>query len=176
MIARAACVACALAGSAGLSQYPAFTDAYVQNLTGRIDELGAVIADFDASAARADLTRAQALAQMTGTQFLDLRQADMRRAFARYEALVEHHAHLSLAAPMERLTMAHRLDDRATLTSTWEQFQPAMPLSGAGAVAAGAGGAAGWTLSALLISLIARPFRRRRSARTDPPLHGGGAR
>jgi len=39
-----------------------------------------VAADFDASAARAGLTREQALAQIAGTDFLEDRRAEMTRA------------------------------------------------------------------------------------------------
>jgi hypothetical protein len=90
MIIRAAALAGGLAGAAGLSQYPAFTQQYTQHLAGRIEALSVVTADFDASAARAGLTRDEALAQMTGTDFLEDRRADMTRAFARLDRLTAH--------------------------------------------------------------------------------------
>ena len=54
-LAVAVCVAIVL------SQFPAFSDQYVQRLGGQVDALTRVAADFDASAEGAGLTRDQAL-------------------------------------------------------------------------------------------------------------------
>ena len=45
-------VAGGLAGAAGLSQYPEFSQQYTQRLAGQVDALGLVVADFEASALR----------------------------------------------------------------------------------------------------------------------------
>ena len=79
MMIRAAALAGGLAGGSGLSYYPEFTQQYTQHLAGRIEALSTVAADFDASAARAGLTREQALAQIAGTDFLEDRRAEMTR-------------------------------------------------------------------------------------------------
>ena len=139
-----------------------------------MDELSVVVADFDASAARSDLSRDAALAQMTGTDFLDDRRADMTRTIIRFETLSDHYAALTGASPMQRLLMPHRMGDTDTLVSTWANFAPAMPLTAAGAVAGGAGFLGGWLAIGAVLSLIAWPFRRRPTPkpRHDPPMQG----
>ena len=57
-LAVAVCLAIAL------SQFPAFSDQYVQRLGGQVDALSRVAAQFDASARAAGLTRDQALAML----------------------------------------------------------------------------------------------------------------
>ncbi|WP_412507056.1 DUF2937 family protein [Roseovarius sp. SYSU LYC5161] len=160
MIIRAAALAGGLAGAAGLSQYPAFTQQYTQHLAGRIEALSAVAVDFDASAARSGLTRDQALAQMTGTDFLEDRRADMTRAFARLDRLTAHYDALQGANPVQRLAMPHRLGDAATLRGTWAISEPGLPLTLAGALAAMAGFLAGAALLPAMLSMLSLPFRR----------------
>ncbi|MEL7345872.1 MAG: DUF2937 family protein, partial [Pseudomonadota bacterium] len=74
-----------LAGAAGMSQFPEYSQQYTQRLAGAVDELSTVVADFDASALASGLTRQEALAQLSGTEFLDRRQADMTRTLTRYD-------------------------------------------------------------------------------------------
>lgn len=171
MILRAITLAGGVAGAAGLSQYPEFSQQYTQNLAGQVTALQVVVADFDASAARSGLSREQALSEMTGTSFLEDRRVDMARTFARYDAIGDHLSALQTATPMARLTMPHRLGDGDTFASTWAQFKPAMPLTSAGMVSAVVGFAGGWAAALAAISLLGWPFRRRRVvARKDPPL------
>lgn len=150
-----------LAGAAGLSQYPEFSQQYTQRLGGQVDALSQVVADFEASALRSGLTRTQAFDQMTGTQFLDDRQADMRRTFTRHVVLTDNLARLRGATPMQRLAMPHRLMDTETLSRTWDDYAPAVPLNAPGVVAAGAGFFGGWTLIAMLLALVGKLVRRR---------------
>lgn len=158
-----------IAGAAGLSQYPEFTQQYIQRLAGQVDALTIVVNDFEASAMRSGLTRTQAFEQMTGTQFLADRQADMRRTFARHAVLSDNLAELREATAMSRLTMPLKLTDLATFESTWADFQPAVPLSGAGIVAAGAGGVAGWGVTLALLAMIASFFKRAPKVATPHP-------
>ena len=153
-----------LAGAGALSQFPEFSQQYLQRLAGQVDALGAVVADFDASAAASGLDRAAALAELSGTGFLDRRQADMRRAIARYDRLSSDLALLRAASPLERLTLPHRFRDAETLEATWADFRPAVPATADGAISAGIGYVAGWGLLAGLAALLSRPFRRRRPA------------
>lgn len=149
-----------LVGGASLSQYPEFAQQYTQRLAGQVDALTIVVTDFEASAMRSGLTRTQAFDQMTGTQFLADRQADMRRTFARHAVLSANLANLREASAMSRLTMPQKLTDVATFQNTWADFQPAVPLTGAGLVAAGTGGVVGWGITAALLALIASFFKR----------------
>lgn len=161
---RVLTIAGGLAGAAGLSQYPEFSQQYTQRLAGQVDALSEVVADFEASALRSGLTRTQAFEQMVGTQFLEDRQADMRRTFTRHAALSDNLEQLRAASAMQRLTMPQRLMDSETLQKTWTDFAPAVPLSASGAVAAGAGFVGGWAVLAALLALLAWPFRRKRVA------------
>lgn len=178
MIVRAVALMGGLAGAAGLSQYPEFTQQYTQHLAGQIKALSAVAADFDASAARSDLTRDEALAQMTGTAFLEDRRADMTRAFGRLYQLTTHHDALKAAGPVERLAMPHRMGDAATLRGTWSGFKPAMPLTLAGALSALVGFVVGAVALRGVFGLVAWPVRRLfarpsakpPTARVEPPV------
>ncbi|WP_300519133.1 DUF2937 family protein [Aliiroseovarius sp.] len=55
-----------LGGAVTLSQFPEYSQQYLQRLAGAVDELSAVVAAFDASAAGFDLTRVEALATGIG--------------------------------------------------------------------------------------------------------------
>lgn len=152
MLRLALALVCAIC----LSQFPAFSDQYVQRLGGQVDALTRVAQDFDASATEAGLTRDQALTDLGGTTFRDLHQADMVRSFARLEHARADLTMLRLADPLERILLPHRLRDPETLTATWEDFRPAVPVTSAGFMAAGIGFLLGW----LLFGLLLLPFRR----------------
>jgi hypothetical protein len=154
-------IAGGLAGGVALSQFPEFSQQYLQRLAGQVDALGAVTADFDASAAKANLTREEALASMQGTDFLGFRQADMRTAFVRYERLNSDLTMLREAGPVERLMLPQRFDDLELLRATWGDYQAAVPATTAGLTTGAVGFGAGWAAIAGLLSLLTRPFRRR---------------
>lgn len=151
-----------VAGAVSLSQFPEFSQQYLQRLAGKVDALSAVANDFDASAAKNGLSRAAALAQLTGSQFNTDHQADLRVTFAEVKTLSDNLATLRAAAPLARLTMPQRLGDSETLQATWADFKPAIPTTPDGAITAGVGYVGGWALVALVWRLIAWPFRRRR--------------
>lgn len=152
-----------VAGAVMLSQFPEFSQQYLQRLAGKVDALTAVVADFDASAAKNGLTREAALAQMTGTPFNLAHQADLRVTFVEAQALAENLATLRAAPPLARLMMPQRLGDAETLRATWADFKPAMPTTADGAITAGIGYGAGWMTVGALWALVRRAFRRRRT-------------
>lgn len=147
----------ALICAAGLSQFPAFSDQYVQRLGGQVDALSRVAAEFDTSAKSAGLTRAEALADLGGSDFRDLHQADMRRTFDRLDHATADLTLLRLASPLERMLLPHRLRDPQTLAATWADFSPAIPVTFAGLAAAGIGFLLGW----LFCGFLALPLRSR---------------
>lgn len=146
----------ALAFAAALSQFPAFSDQYVQRLGGQADALRRVAAEFDAAAARSGLTRQAALDQITGTAFLDSHGEDMARVFPRLARIESDLGLLRAASSLERIALPHRMRDTETLAATWGDFRPALPLTAAGFWATGLGFLLGW----LLAGLLAAPFRR----------------
>ncbi len=162
MVLRMLALAGGVAGAAGLSQFPEFSQQYLQRLAGQVDALSEVTAEFDASAAKAGLSREEALASMSGTAFLGYRQDDMRRAFARQESLTSDLTLLRATGPFERVLLPHRFADRELLEATWTDFQPAMPVTTAGLATAGAGFLGGWLGIGAVLSLVLAPFRRRR--------------
>lgn len=167
MIGKALTLAGGLAGAAACSQYPEFSQQYIQRLAGQVDALSVVVADFDRSAGANGLSRVAALDQLQGTAFLTARKVDMQNAFARFDRLSSNLTFLRLASPVERIAMPHRLADPDTFNATWADFRPAVPLSTAGAVAAGVGFLAGWGVVGLGLSVLLWPFRRRKPARRN---------
>ena len=164
MILRGLSLAGGLAGAIATSQFPEFSQQYVQRLGGAVDALSVVVADFDASAAAADLTRDQALAQMQGTAFLESRQADMRETFVRHTTLQDDLDAMQGAGPFMRAYHAARLTDQQIAQAAWAAYQPAMPLNFAGLAFAGVGFVAGLLILGALLRLFAWPFRRRSTA------------
>ncbi|MBL9056016.1 MAG: DUF2937 family protein, partial [Rhodobacteraceae bacterium] len=107
-----------VAGAASLSQFPEFSQQYLQRLAGQVDALTLVVAEFDATAAANGLTRDAALQEVAGSAFLDDRRDDLTRAFARQSRLADNLTALRAATPLQRLTMPQRLADPETLQAT----------------------------------------------------------
>lgn len=112
-----------------MSQFPEYSQQYVQRLGGAAQELAAVVSDFDATAKSAGKTRDQALQELSGTEFLDGRQGDMRSTISRSAYLNETYAMLKDANAYERLSHINRLTDSTIAQSAWEDFEPAIPLT-----------------------------------------------
>ncbi|WP_291240618.1 DUF2937 family protein [Gemmobacter sp.] len=161
---RVLALAGGIAGAAALSQFPEFSQQYLQRLAGQADALQAVVEDFDRSAARNLLSRDEALAQVQGTPFLEDRRADLTRTFARAERVAGDLALLRAATPLERLMMPQRLAEPETFAATWADFRPAVPVTVDGAITAGIGFLGGWGVVNALLALLMWPFRRRRVA------------
>ncbi len=153
-----------VSGAVALSQFPEFSQQYLQRLAGKVDALSQIAADFDATAAKNGLNREAALAQMTGTRLLVDQQADQRAVLARQAVLADNLATLRAANPLARLTMPQRFGDGETLQATYADFRPAIPATTDGAITAGIGYVGGWAAVAVLWRVISFPFRRRRYA------------
>lgn len=153
-----------VAGAASLSQFPEFSQQYLQRLAGQVDALTLVVAEFDATAAANGLTRDAALQEVAGSAFLDDRREDLSRAFARQTRLADNLQALRAATPLQRMAMPQRLADPETLQATWADFRPAVPVTVDGAICAVVGYLGGWLALAGLWSLMALPFRRRAAA------------
>ncbi len=162
MIGRTIALAGGLVGAIGLSQFPEFSQQYRQRLGGAVDELRVVVADFDASAAGAGLTREEALAQLVGTAFLEARATDMRRVFARSERLSADLAALEGAGPFLRLYEVGRFHDSFILARAWQAYRPAVPLTFEGLVMAGMGALAGFSGVRLVLGAFSGLFARLR--------------
>ena len=165
MILRALMLAGGLAGAATTSQFPEFSQQYLQRLGGAVDALGAVVADFDASAAAADLSREAALAQIQGTAFLDGRRVDMTRTIERQRDLAADLKALEGEGPFMRAYNAARFTDPQIAKAAWDIYRPALPLNFAGVTFAAGGFLLGLLLLGGIMRLLAWPFRRARDRR-----------
>ncbi len=157
---RAICLVGGLAGAAGLSQFPEFSQQYMQRLGGQVDELTRQVVEFDQTALADGMGREEMLQAMAETPLVEAQEAMWRSTFARHARLSENLMVLREATPLERLALPHRMADPATVQAVWDDFTPAMPLSVAGGASAGAGFLGGWALLAALFAMVAGPFRR----------------
>lgn len=156
-------------GGLTTAQFPEYSQQYLQRLGGAVDALGAVVADFDASAAGSGLSRAQALAQMQGTPFLERRGADMARTLARHARLSDDLATLQGDGPFMRAYHGARLTDPQIARAAWDAYQPALPMSFAGLSFAGVGFVGGGLVVSLLLGVLRLTFGRRGTARGAKP-------
>lgn len=161
MILRSLAFAGGLAGAVTSSQFPEFSQQYLQRLGGAVDALGEVVADFDTSAAASGLNRTQALGQMQGTPFLAQRGKDMSRSIARFERLSADLQTLEGHGPFMRAYHAARFTDPQIAQAAWQSYRPAIPASFAGATFAGVGFVLGGLAIAMLLGVLRVPFRRR---------------
>ncbi len=150
-----------IAGAVGLSQFPEFSQQYLQRLSGAVDELRGITVAFDLSARVAGMTREQALARIGGSQFEDDLRRNIGGNIKRYERLNADYQALSGTEPLARLVQAWRIRDTELASRTWDDFRPAVPATTDGLICAGIGFAGGWLLVSLLLGLFLRPFRRR---------------
>jgi hypothetical protein len=149
----------ALTGAAALSQFPEFSQQYVQRLGGAVDALSDVVADFDASADAEGLSRADALAQMVGSDFVERRRADMERTFERHATLSMQLQDMQQAGPFMRAYHTTGLDTDVA-RAAYAAYKPAVPLTLPGAIFAVFGAISGYGVVGFLASLIRAPFRR----------------
>jgi hypothetical protein len=163
IVARTIAVAGMVTGLALTSQAPEFANQYRQRLGGAIDELRAVIADFDRDADNSRLDRQTALRGMrdSATRFIRDRGESMARLIARHDNLVGQQRSLDQATGMLQPLIVLRNPDSQIVAGAWQDFEPAVPLTAAGAVYGGAGAAAAMVLARLCASL-GRGWRRRR--------------
>ena len=147
--------------AAGASQFPEYSQQYVQRLGGAVGELKKVVVAFDAAATASNLTREGALQELSGTDFLNKRQADMRLTIGRYERLKRDYEVLRDATAFEHVLYINRLTDRELVGHTWDDFEPAVPLTPDGAIFTVSGFMAGFLSLFGMTNLIRR---RRRAA------------
>ncbi|WGW02265.1 DUF2937 family protein [Tropicibacter oceani] len=169
MIFRALALAGGVTGAAGLSQFPEFSQQYMQRLGGAVDELSRQVTRYERDAETVGVTLDELIDQLGQEGALSLRQAqNMRADIARRDQLAGDLATLEGAGPFMRAKLATHLGDRDIAKRALENFKPAAPLTFEGAVFAGTGFVTGWMgLSALFAFLaggwavLSAPFRRK---------------
>ncbi len=152
-----------VAGLAGLvlgSQAPGFTLQYMQNLSGRVDELAAIVERTDVIVADLGTTR--------DGYVDDLRAADrdstdrtadtIEYTYARYEYLSTHLAALDAAAPLQRPLLVARNPDREIAEHVAQRFEWAVPLTVDAAIYALGAATVLWGALAAIFGLIGSMF------------------
>lgn len=164
MLKRLICLIGATAGGVTLSQAPEYTQQYAQRLGGAVDELSAIIAQFDSDAAAFGLTRQEGLERYRTSpdQFLAERGISMEAVFDRHEKLSTQLDQLREAPPTTRLFEVARYFDTDVGSAALADFRPAIPLTLEGLGHAIAGIAAGFAVFWAGATALAAPFRRRR--------------
>lgn len=148
-------------GAVSLSQFPEFSQQYLQRLAGKVEALSLVTSQFDAAASASGLSRDGALRQLTGTEVLDRHQADLRADFDLQARLLADLEALRAATPLARLAMPRAFNDAETLQATYADYRPAMPTTAEGAITAGIGYVLAYGIVAFLWRVVSAPFRRR---------------
>ena len=164
MILRVLVLLSGFAGGLVGSQFPEFSQQYLQRLGGAVDALEDVVADFDASAEAVGLDRGAALEQMRGTPFMERRRIDMTRTFARYDALSRDLAMLQNEGPFMRAYRLPHMTDSDIARAAWAVYRPAVPLTFAGMTFTATGAALAAVLGWALLRMLLWPFGRSRGA------------
>lgn len=129
---------CGAGGGMGLSQAPAFTQAYMQRLGGHLDEAKRTLRQIESGELLGFLQggeRAQAISQF---------QQRVTELEAAYQAI-------DLAGPLMRPLMVLRHADADVAARAWEHFTPAIPIDPPSLIYTGIG-----ILAALLVYEIAK--------------------
>jgi hypothetical protein len=178
-LARTMAVAMGLIGGVVASQGPEFAQQYRQRLGGTIDELQRVIQRFDTDAVANGQNRANAIDRLRGNaDTLVSRQGEAMRAnVERLERLQRHRQDFMEAGPFDRLLILLRDADVDLAEATYHDFEPAVPATQEGVVAAAAGLVVGWGLTLLSVGFVRRLVRlgRRDTWRPSSPRVRGEA-
>jgi len=165
MIVRALTLAGGLAGAAGLSQFPEFSQQYTQRLAGKVEELTRFVAEFDADAQAVGISREAALVDLDQSGAIGARRSQtMAATIARQERLSTALDNLRGADPFSRAIHANAFTDGEVARGTLDDFKPAMPLTFEGIVFAVAGFLAGSFIFGVILRILGMLFGRRRKA------------
>lgn len=169
MLARRFAAAIGLLLAVVTSQLPEYVQQYRQRLGGAVDELKGIIAEFDAEAGRLSLSRGQAVARLHADNdvLAQERGTDVENTVERETRLERQQQAFSGAGPVSQYWALLTGFDPALARRAYADFQPAVPVTTAGLLAAAVGLVGGWSLT----HALAWPLRRRRKrnalARTD---------
>ena len=166
-IARTLGLAFGLMGGIVASQGPEYAQQYRQRLGGAVDELRRVVGRFDADAQASGLSRENAVERLRSDPAdLVRRRGDAMRAdVERLERLERQREAFTTAGPFGRLAVLAREADTDIARAAYRDFEPAVPTTGEGLIAAGIGFLIGWALSRLIGIPLRRLFFRRRALR-----------
>ncbi|KUF12017.1 DUF2937 family protein [Pseudoponticoccus marisrubri] len=155
MILRALTLAGAVTGAAGLSQFPEFSQQYMQRLGGAVDELSRQVTRYERQAEELGMEMPAMLDALAEEGPLARQQsANMWSDIRRHERLQAALAALEGAGPFMRARLATHMGDRDIAERALEAYKPALPLTFEGAVFAGTGFFAGWAVLAGVFAFL----------------------
>ena len=159
MILRTIALAIGLFAATIFSQLPEFAQQYRQRLGGAIEELQRIVQRFDTEAGASGLARDRALGlmQMSPDDFVRRRGISEAATMARLERLQRHREVLLADGPLHRFVSFLRYGDAQLTDRTLRDFEPAVPVTWEGFLAAFIGFIFGWGL----IRVLAVSFRRK---------------
>lgn len=163
MLYRSFWLAAAIAGGVTASQAPEYAQQYRQRLGGALEELRAVVADFDRDAQANGLSRNEALSTYgrSDETFLNARGLSMQESIGRLERLEAQARGFSENPPLLWPVVVARNADSRLSEGAMRDFRPAVPVTGDGFVYAGIGALVlAFTIS--LLHRLSRPLRGKR--------------
>jgi Protein of unknown function (DUF2937) len=145
------------------SQLPEYAQQYRQRLGGAIDELNATIERFDAEAAQSGMNQEQGIThlQQSADRFVQQRGDQMRDSIMRRDRLAKQSGDFAKAGPVGRVLVLAEDFDPQIAARAYQVYEPAVPTTSEGLIAAVVGFVAGGGL----IHLITWPLRRKRLRR-----------
>jgi hypothetical protein len=151
------------------SQIPEFAQQYRQRLGGAIDELNRMMAQFDAEAAEQGLSRPSAINRLKSDRdaLIAQRGAAMDEDEVRLQRLNRERGDLIAAGPIRRLFVFIRDFDPRIAANTLHDFEPAVPTTTEGFIAA----AIGCFFGGGLLHLLAWPIKRRARLKAARAAH-----
>ena len=163
MLARRIAALIGLFFAVAASQLPEYAQQYRQRLGGAIDELNALIERFDAEAAQSGMDEEQGIThlQQSDDRFVQQRGDQMRDAIMRRDRLARQSDDFAKAGPVGRMLVLAEDFDPKIAARAYQAYEPAVPTTSEGLIAA----VIGFVIGGGLIHLIAWPVRRRRLRR-----------
>ncbi|MCR9148112.1 MAG: DUF2937 family protein [Rhodobacteraceae bacterium] len=159
---RILALAAGLSGAAGLSQFPEYSQQYIQRLSGAVDELDSVVATFDADASGLGMTRPEALADLAGGGRMgEARALSMERTFARHARLSAALTSLETSSSTRKILKISTIRDQEITRETLKDFRPAIPMTLEGLGFGAAGFGLGYGIFLIVTSVIGLCLRRR---------------
>lgn len=161
MILRRLALFLALLFGVGATQVPEFVEQYRQRLGGAIDELAAIVANFDSRSAQHGLTEEGGIDRLrTNSDPIAQGEAvQMQENVQRLQRLRGAQTAFRSEGPVARLgTFVSHYDERVA-RGAWSDFEPAVPTSPEAFVL----GLLGFLIGGGAMHVAGRPFRRRRT-------------
>ncbi|WOI53696.1 DUF2937 family protein [Parvularcula sp. LCG005] len=163
MLGRLLAMVLGVAGVVAGSQAPNFTTHYMQNLEGRIDELGRIVRSIDSDRESIGYTREMAAETCAGTNEPLFKTDCVRNEtiIARFEKLVASQMALRNASDLMRPIVLARTHDVEIAENTAKEFEIAVPVTPDAAAYGGGLGAGLWAIFRVIFGILGAPFRRR---------------